>query len=64
MVYPKSYHLACRHLVQFGAHTGNTQRGRMLIAAALKDVRKQRGSFASHSIRRHMLYISGMFPIK
>lgn len=62
--YPAVYHAACAHLVAFGAHNGDTRKGRRLIANALRCVKERYGSeFARHE-RNHMIFISGMFPIK
>ncbi len=63
MNYPNSYHFACKHLVAFGGHNGNTKDGRHFIACALRDMRKisrEQAQFA----RKSMLFISGMFPVK
>lgn len=61
--YPPVYHAACAHLVAFGAHGGDTRKGRALIAAALRALRARDRVKAQHE-RRHLLFISGMFPIK
>jgi len=63
MNYPNSYHFACKHLVAFGAHNGNTKDGRLFIYHALKDMRKINRKQAIQA-RKHMLFISGMFPVK
>ena len=62
-MYTKTYQAACTHLVQFGAHGGDTQKGRDLIAKALKELRRIDRKRAIYN-RKHMLYISGMFPVK
>jgi hypothetical protein len=62
--YGPSYHAAVNHLVQFGGHGGDTARGRRLIARALRDLRRTRGRESAQHERRHMLFISGMFPVK
>ena len=63
MTYPLSYHLACNHLVAFGGHGGDTKYGRQLIASALRSLRAINKTQAQNE-RRHMLYISGQFPVK
>ncbi len=63
MSYPKAYHVACTHLVSFGAHGGDTTRGRRLVAVALRALR-DRDRITARRERRHMLFISGMFPVK
>jgi hypothetical protein len=62
--YPEVYHRACNHLVAFGAHGGDTNKGRMLIARALMALRARHGRQSAQHHRRHMLFISGMFPVK
>ena len=62
--YPKSYHRAINHLVQFGGHGGNTRAGRMLVAVALRDLRRDFGRVRAMDERRHMLFISGQFPVR
>ena len=64
MGYPKSYHDAIRHLVSFGGHGGDTKHGRMLCARALLAVRSKCGTDRAIIERRHMLFISGQFPVK
>ena len=39
MEYTRAYHAACTHLVNFGAHGGDTDKGRKLIARALLELR-------------------------
>tara|TARA_Y100000310_G_scaffold297836_1_gene331199 strand:+ start:2226 stop:2420 length:195 start_codon:yes stop_codon:yes gene_type:complete len=64
MQYPPVYHAACNHLVTFGAHGGDTAKGRKLIARALKVLRKSHGREFAREARYGMLFISGMFPVK
>jgi len=62
-MYTRTYQAACSHLVAFGAHGGDTNKGRNLIARAIKEWRaidKKRARREYH----HMRYISGMMPIK
>jgi hypothetical protein len=61
--YPKSYHAAVNHLVAHGGHGGDCKRGRLLVAQALRDLRKIDRAWAQWE-RRHMLFISGQFPVK
>ncbi len=61
--YTKAYHAACAHLVAFGAYSGNTKRGRSLVARALWELRYANPERAAR-VRRSMLSISGMFPVK
>lgn len=42
--YTKSYHAAINHLIAFGAHGGNTNGGRVLIARALRDLKEKHGT--------------------
>lgn len=64
MSYPASYHAACNELVAFGAaRPERAKRARLLIARALKDMRKQ-GRERSINARYGMLSISGHFPDK
>ncbi len=62
--YLNSYHIACNYLVHQGAHGRNRQAGRNMIAHALRELRRQHGHKQAHHERRHMLFISGMFPEK
>jgi hypothetical protein len=62
--FSKEYHEAIAHLVSFGGHGGDTRRGRKLVAKALRVVRKTDGPAESRSVRLHMLFISGQFPVK
>ncbi len=62
--YPQAYHRACQHLVSFGAHGGDTDKGRALIAAALRALRYVHGHEKARYERLHLLFISGMFPVK
>ncbi len=64
MSYSKSYHAAVNHLVAFGAHGGDIKSGRLKIAQALRDLRVCYGRERAQFERRHMLFISGMFPVK
>lgn len=64
MNYPPVYHKAINHLVAFGGHGGDTNAGRKLIAQALRALRDQYGRERASNERRHMLFISGQFPIK
>ncbi len=67
MEYPRSYHAACTHLIQFGGHGGDRARrraARLTIATALRALRRQIGHERARWHRRHLLFISGMFPIK
>ena len=64
MGYPKCYHDAIRHLVYFGGHGGDTKRGRALCAKALLAVRSKHGTDRAIIERKHMLFISGQFPVK
>lgn len=61
--YPKAYHLAVSHLVAHGGHT-YAQRGRKLVASALRALRRDFGSERARKERLHMLFISGHFPVK
>ena len=62
--YTPIYHEACRHLINYGGHGGDTVKGRQLIAKALRVIRNRHGNERALWERRHMLFISGMFPIK
>lgn len=62
--FPDVYHRACYHLVAFGAHGGDTTKGRQLCACALIALRHAFGRQAAQHHRRHMLFITGQFPIK
>lgn len=64
MSYPQSYHDACNHLVAFDGHGGNTKAGRVKCARALWELRKRFGRERAAWERRHMLYITGQFPVK
>ena len=64
MRYPTIYHRAVNHLVVFGGHGGDTHKGRMLCAAALRALRVKLGRESAAHERRHMLFISGQFPVK
>ena len=64
MEYPKSYHVACNHLVVSGGHGGNTKNGRKKIALALWELKKRFGTKIANRERMHMLFISGQFPVK
>ena len=64
MNYPKVYHSAVNHLVAFGGHNGDTKHGRKLIAMALRALRANFGRKIAQDERRHMLFISGQFPVK
>lgn len=64
MEYPKSYHVACNHLIAFGGHNGDTQKGRQLIAKALRDLRRILGAKRARVERKGMLFIAGHFPVK
>ena len=64
MQYSPSYHKAIHHLVVHGGHGGDTQHGRDLIARALHALRAKHGAERARQERRHMLFISGMFPLK
>jgi hypothetical protein len=61
-MYLPSYHAACKHLVAFGAWRYRI-RGRRLITAALRDLRRRDRERARYE-RRSLLFISGMFPAK
>jgi hypothetical protein len=61
--YPAEYHAAVNHLVAFGGHGGNTRLGRRLVARALRALRAI-DRVRAQAERRHMLYISGQFPVK
>lgn len=65
--YTKAYHDACSFLVGFGAHGGTAEQrrwARSRIAQALVDLRRAHGRERAQSERRHMLFITGMFPVK
>lgn len=62
--YPQAYHRAVNHLVAFGGHGGDTAKGRALVASALRAMRQRHGGEAARRERRHMLFISGQFPVK
>ena len=62
--YPKSYHAAIRHLIDFGWYKGDTQRGRNLIARALREIKRLYGLEGAMFERKHMLFICGTFPEK
>ena len=62
--YPAIYHRAVAHLVAFGGHGGDTAKGRKLCADALRVMRNRHGTETAMRERRHMLYISGQFPVK
>ena len=62
--YPKSYHIACRYLVSFGAHGATSNAGRKYVANALRDLRRDFGSEFARKERNHLLFISGEFPVK
>ena len=62
--YPRSYQAAVAHLVAFGGHGGDTVKGRKLVAQALRALRRDFGSDRAQQERRHMLFISGQFPVK
>ena len=64
MNYPASYHRAVNHLIAHGGHGGNTANGRAKIALALRDLRRIFGRERAQRERRHMLFISGQFPVK
>jgi len=64
MTYPAAYHAACRHLIAFGGHGGDTTRGRKLCADALRALRRDYGSARARRERHHLLFISGQFPVK
>ncbi len=64
MQYFPSYHAAVNHLIAHGGHGGNTTHGRNLIARALRDLRVGFGRERAQRERRHMLFISGQFPVK
>jgi hypothetical protein len=63
MTYPKSYHAACTHLIAFGGHRFAAA-GRVLVARALRDLRRERGHAFARDARRGMRFISGHFPVK
>lgn len=62
--FPEVFHMASYHLVAFGAHGGDTKRGRHLIARALIELRRKFGRDSAKYWRKNLLFISGMFPIK
>jgi hypothetical protein len=62
--YPAVYHAACNHLVAFGGHGGDTKKGRALVAAALRALRKAHGAEFAAAHRRSMVFITGQFPVK
>jgi hypothetical protein len=62
--YPPAYHAACAHLVAFGGHGGDRLKGRRTIAAALRALRHKYGREFAARERRHLLFISGQFPVK
>ena len=62
--YPPVYHRAVNHLVSFGGHGGNRLAGRQMIAGALRALRAKYGREMAQHERRHMLFISGQFPVK
>ncbi len=64
MKYPLVYHKAITHLVAHGGHGGDTAKGRLLCAQALRAIRNKYGRERAKRERYHMLFISGMFPIK
>ena len=64
MNYPQSYHAAIGHLIAYGGHGGDRNHGRRLIARALRGLRRQYGPARAQAERRHMLFISGQFPVK
>lgn len=62
--YSREYHDAVAHLVAFGGHNGDTRKGRKLVAKALRVIRKTDGNYMALVERRHLLFISGQFPVK
>ena len=63
MGYPQSYHTAVHHLVAFGAWRFRL-RGRAALTQCFVDLRRAFGHRRACAERRHLLYISGMFPPK
>ena len=63
MAYPKVYHAACNHLVHYGGRN-RTAEGRKLVAQALRALRAAFGRAVAQRERRHLLFISGHFPVK
>jgi len=64
MMYSRKYHAAINHLIAFGGHGGDTQKGRNLIARVLCELRSIYGRKRAIRERDHMLFISGQFPVK
>ena len=62
--YPQVYLSAITHLITHGGHGGDTKKGRLLCAQALRAIRSQYGRERAARERYHMLFISGQFPIK
>ena len=65
--YRESYHAACKYLVAFGGYHGSNRArayGRKVIAEALCELRRDVGRKRAASERRHLLFISGQFPVK
>lgn len=58
----KARNAACAHLVAFGGWD-YTEAGRAKVAAALRAMRRVSREWAQTE-RRHMLFISGQFPVK
>ena len=63
MSYPKSYHVAVRHLIEHGCWRHTTV-GRLLVARALRDLRATFDRERGQRERRHMRQITGQFPVK
>jgi len=63
LTYPPAYEAACRHLVAFGSHSGDTKKGRSLCATALRELRTISRDIARTN-RKTLYYISGQLPVK
>jgi hypothetical protein len=63
MIYPEAYHKAANHLVAFGGCGGDTRKGRMLVAKALRALREVDPALARFE-RKGLRYISGHFPMR
>jgi hypothetical protein len=66
MQYRPSYHAALNYLIAASLEEfcERGARGRVLIARALCDLRRQHGATRAASERRHMLFIRGSMPLK
>ena len=62
--YPATYHRAVNHLIHAGVWAGERNRGRRLIARALRELRRNHGLDRAKRERNHMRQICGQFPAK